>query len=65
MLDITAYVEEYERMKTQTETIETLTEALRSILVQDAGDLSDAAFRRYVCDQIATKTLAKVEGAAA
>lgn len=37
-----------------------LTEALRSILIQDTGDLSDAAFRRYVCDIIAAKTLAKV-----
>jgi hypothetical protein len=53
-------------MKTQneTETIETLTRALRSILIQDTGDLSDAAFRRYVCDVIAAKTLAKVEGGA-
>ena len=51
-------------MKTQTEQIEILTEALRSILIQDTGDLSDAAFRRYVCQIIATKTLAKVEGGA-
>lgn len=39
-------------------------EALRSILVQDTGDLSDAAFRRYVCDVLVEKTLAKVEGGA-
>jgi hypothetical protein len=51
-------------MKTQTEQIEILTEALRSILIQDGGDLNDAAFRRYVCDVVATKTLAKVEGGA-
>lgn len=51
-------------MKTQTEQIEILTEALRSILTQDAGDLSDAAFRRYVCDVIAAQTLAKIEGGA-
>lgn len=39
-------------------------EALRSILVQDTGDLSDAAFRRYVCSVLVEKTLAKVEGGA-
>ena len=51
-------------MKTQTEQIEILTEALRSILIQDTGDLSDADFRRYVCEIIATRALAKVEGGA-
>ena len=45
---------------TQTEKLEAALSALRGILTQEEGDLSDEAFRKYVCT-LAGKTLAKVE----